>query len=179
MAISDYITTGLYGQTAGGAGANAGLYRPAPMNPQGGAAQVSGALESMLDPNSSYIQNARRRGVEYAAQRGGINSSIAAGSAERSALEAAAPLAQQAINIDQNREAELAAEWASQNNFNRAMLGRYSQSAFTSSMNMLDTLQQFALNDPELYTPEVTSGYANFFQRNMNDILGRYFANGQ
>lgn len=140
-----------------------------------GTSQVLGSLESILGSNSPYIQNARRRGMETAATRGGINSSIAAGSSERAALEAAAPLAMQGVNIDQSnlqqtREAEYA-NWLSGQNFGRALYGQ----KFGSSLDMLNTLQQAAISDPELYSPEVTSGLGNFFQQNMNDILKRYF----
>ncbi|MEM4546779.1 MAG: hypothetical protein QW328_08485, partial [Nitrososphaerota archaeon] len=45
--------------------------------------------------NNPYIQNARQRGVEYAARRGGVNTSIAAGASERAAIEAALPIASQ------------------------------------------------------------------------------------
>ena len=138
-------------------------------------AVVTGSLESMLNPNSQYIQNARQRGVEQAAVRGGVNSSIAAGASERAAVEAAAPLAQQAVNIQQTREGVNADNWAASQNFNRAFLGQLGQTSFNSSISMLEMMQRYAMEDPELYTPEVTSGFSNFFQRNMNDILGRYF----
>ena len=138
-------------------------------------AVVSGSLETMLNPNSQYIQNARQRGVEQAAVRGGVNSSIAAGASERAAVEAAAPLAQQAVNIQQTREGVNADNWAASQNFNRAFLGQLGQTSFNSSIGMLEMMQKYAMDDPELYTPEVTSGFSNFFQRNMNDILGRYF----
>lgn len=138
-------------------------------------AVVTGSLESMLNPNSQYIQNARQRGVEQAAVRGGVNSSIAAGASERAAVEAAAPLAQQAVNIQQTREGVNADNWAASQNFNRAFLGQLGTTAFSSSMNMLQSLQQMGAEDPELYTPEVISGFNNFYNRNMNDILSRYF----
>lgn len=141
-------------------------------------AVVTGSLESMINPNSSYIQNARQRGMEVAATRGGINSSIAAGASERAAIEAASPLTQQAIGIQQTREGVNADNWASTQNFNRAFLGQLGTTAFSSSVGMLEMMQQYAMNDPELYTPEVTSGFSNFFSRNMNDILGRYFSTG-
>ena len=136
---------------------------------------VAGSLETMMNPSSTYIQNARQRGIEQAAQRGGINSSIAAGAAERSAIEAAAPLAQQAVNIQQTREGVNADNWASTQNFNRAFMGQLGTTAFGSSVNMLEAMQKYAMDDPELYTPEVTSGFSNFFSQNMNNILGKYF----
>jgi hypothetical protein len=55
-------------------------------------------LNTMLDGNGAYIQNARRRGLESAARRGMMNSSIAAGNAERAAIEAASPFAMQAAD---------------------------------------------------------------------------------
>lgn len=140
-----------------------------------GTSQVMGSLESVLNSNNPYIQNARRRGLETAATRGGINSSIAAGSSERAAIEAAQPLVQQGVAIDQaNLQQTRAAEydnWLSQQNFGRALVGQ----RFNSATDMLSMLQQAALNDPELYTPEVTSGYSNFFTRNFDDIMKRYF----
>lgn len=176
MAIQEYFTQGLMGNAMHDTRATAGLYNPTQLQPAG---QVVGqSLQGMLDPNSAYIQNARRRGMELANQRGGINSTIAAGASERAAMEAAAPLVTQEVNIQQNREAELANEWASQNNFSRSMLGSFAGTAFQNSAQMLSQIQQYALEDPELYTPEVTSGLSNFFSQNMNDIMGRFFKNG-
>lgn len=136
-----------------------------------GTSMVAGSLEQLLSPGSSYIQNARRAGVNQAAQRGGINSSIAAGASERAAIDAALPLVQQAVNIDQSREEVAANDWLSKQNFGRALQGQ----TFTSTLGMLQAIQDYALADPELYTPEVTSGYSNFFQKNMNDILSNFF----
>lgn len=142
-----------------------------PTYAQTGSQIVQSNLEALLNPNSQYIQNARRQGANVAAQRGGINASIAAGAAERAATEAALPLAQQAINIEQSRENVAQQDWISNQNFNRALRGQ----VFSNSLGMLNSIQEYALNDPELYTPEVTSGYSNFFQRNLRDILSTYF----
>lgn len=136
---------------------------------------VQGNLEAMLNPNSALMQDATRRGLETAATRGGINSSIAAGASRRASLDTAQQLAQQATNIDLQREQVAAQDWAETNSFNRAMLGQFSNTMFTNSLNMLNSVQQMALQDPELYTPEVVSGLSDFFSRNVNDILGRYF----
>lgn len=55
----------------------------------------SNQMNDITNSNSPYMQNARRRGLEAAAKRGMLNSSIAAGASERSALEAAMPMALQ------------------------------------------------------------------------------------
>lgn len=120
--------------------------------------------------------------MEVAATRGGINSSIAAGASERAAIEAVAPLAQQAAGFDLTREmatrnAELE-NWLAGQNFNRQLTQEISMLPLASSFNMLNAVQNFALQDPALYTPEVVSGYTNFFNRNMNDLLNRYFSGG-
>lgn len=52
-------------------------------------------ITGLLSQANPYIANARQRGMEQAASRGLLNSSASAGAAERSAIEAAAPLALQ------------------------------------------------------------------------------------
>lgn len=142
---------------------------------RGGVTTVQQSLDAFLNPGSDYINNARQRGVEYAASRGGLNSSIAAGASERAAIEAAAPLAEQARAIDQNREDALTANWMAMQNYSRQLQGQLIQMPLASSMNMMEMLTQYSLEDPELYTPAVMSGFSNFFNRNMNDMLSRYF----
>lgn len=147
-----------------------GTGTPLPRQPSG-TSQVMSSLEQVIGANSPYIANARRRGLEVAATRGGINSSIAAGSSERSALEAAMPLVQQGLGIDnQQRDVEYN-NWLSEQNFGRALFGQQ----FSNSLGMLNQLQQYAMEDPELYTPDITSGFSNFFQQQTSDILKRYF----
>ncbi len=55
----------------------------------------SNRLNEITNRGGLYMENAARRGLETANRRGLLNSSIASGAAERSALEAATPLAMQ------------------------------------------------------------------------------------
>jgi hypothetical protein len=137
-------------------------------------AMVQSSLEAMLNPNSSYIQNARQRGVEYAAERGGLNSSIAAGASERSALEAAQPLVNAALNIQNTRDVLAGQNWLDTQKFNREFQGQIAMMPVTNSYNMLNMVMQQSLSDPALYGPDVISGYSNFFKNNMNDIMKQY-----
>lgn len=171
MALSDFMAANPYGTQQTTTTAKPSYQQ----NLQDPNEMVQSSLEAMLDPSSSYIRNARQRGAEYAASRGGINSSIAAGAAERAAIEAATPLAQQALAIQGQREDVQAQDWLSKQNFNRSVQGQLAMLPLQNSLNMLDMVQQAAIQDPALYTPEVTSGYSNFFQKNMNDILSNYF----
>lgn len=56
---------------------------------------VKGQLAGILSAESPYIQGARERGRQYAHSRGLLSSSMAAGAAEKSAIESALPIAQQ------------------------------------------------------------------------------------
>lgn len=136
---------------------------------------VQSSLEAMLNPNSQYIQNARQRGTEFAASRGGLNSSIAAGASERAAIESAMPLVQQSLGIQQNREQVQANNWLNEQGFNREIMGALTMMPVQNAFNMLGSIQQMAMMDPELFTPDVVSGYSNFFTNNMNNIMDQFF----
>ena len=55
---------------------------------------VANQLGGLLSGDSSYIQNARQRAAELSNRRGQFTSNLFAGAAERSAIEAALPIAQ-------------------------------------------------------------------------------------
>jgi hypothetical protein len=60
---------------------------------------VSGQLNKLLADDSKYIQSARNAAMTTANQRGLLNSSIAAGSGERAAIDAALPIATSDANV--------------------------------------------------------------------------------
>ena len=155
---------------------------PPLLNKASGTQQAITSMNQVVGSNSPYIQNARRRGIETAAARGGINSSIAAGASERAAIEGAMPLVQQGLQIDQsaqnaqneywlNNQKAQYDNWLSELNFGRAM----QSNAFNNTASMLRSIQEYALADPETYTPDVVSGMSNFFDQIMNERLQRYF----
>jgi len=59
----------------------------------GDADLVEKRITGLLDSENPYINNARNRGLQGAAKRGMLNSSISQGAAERSAIESALPIA--------------------------------------------------------------------------------------
>lgn len=153
---------------------------------------VNNQLDALLNANSPYMRNARQRGVEYAASRGNINSSIAGGASQRAALEAALPIANadaqvyreaNAANFDslsQLRQMRVAGDienWLADNTFNREFNGQLALMPIQSSLDMMAYIAQRAMEDPAVYTPDVMSGFQNFFQQNMFDILSNYFGN--
>lgn len=141
-------------------------------------AMVQNSLEYFMDPNSDYIQNARQRGVEYAASRGGLNSSIAAGASERSAVESAMPLVNSALDIQKTRDVLAGQDWLDTQAFNRDIQGQIAMLPVHNAYNMLQSVTQMALTDPALYTPDVISGYSNFFNNNAKDIMASFFGEG-
>lgn len=56
---------------------------------------VENRMIGLMDSNNPWMRNARSRGEQFALRRGGINSAIAAGQGERSAIEGAMPIASQ------------------------------------------------------------------------------------
>lgn len=65
---------------------------------------VQGYLDGFLNSGSSYVQNARQGAANYAASRGTLNSSMAAGSGQRAAIESVQPLVGQAMGLHGQRE---------------------------------------------------------------------------
>lgn len=103
---------------------------------------VSDRLNGLTSGNSRYIQDARQQGREQAARSGLMTSSIAAGNAERSAIQAALPIAQAdaaryGTVADQNMAAtNTAAQFNSGANLNAA----------TSDANASNAAGQFNAN---------------------------------
>ena len=86
-------------------------------------------------------------------------------------METAVPIAQQAIAMKQTQDQATMDNWLSQQNFGRSLYA----TQFSNSNQMLASLTQASIDDPELYTPEVVSGYSNFFQKNMQNVMSQYF----
>jgi hypothetical protein len=151
---------------------------------------VQNQLNGLLSNENPYIRNARQRGAEYAASRGSINSSIGAGASQRAALEAAMPIAQADADVyrqanqgnfeslSQLRQMRTAADldnWLSSENFTRDFNGRLATMSIQSSQDMLTYITQRALEDPAVYTPDVISGFNNFFNLNMKDMFSNFY----
>lgn len=151
---------------------------------------VANQLQGLLSNESDYIKNARLRGAEYAASRGNLNSSIGAGASQRAALEAAMPIAQSDAEVyrqanqenfqslSQLRQMRTAADlenWLSSESYTRDFNGRLAMMPIQSSFDMMQYVAQRALEDPAVYTPDVISGFNNFFNANMFDVFNTWF----
>jgi len=72
-------------------------YTPAPEE------TVAGTMKGLLSSGSSYLEAAKTRGTQFAAQRGLLNTSMAAGASEAEAIKSALPIAQQDAGYMQQR----------------------------------------------------------------------------
>lgn len=150
---------------------------------------VQGYLDQLLSSNGAYLGNAARRGLEVANSRGLLNSSMAAGASQRAAMEAVQPLlnnvlgvhnAQQDFQFRRTLQSDATAQqdWLRSNDFADRFNANIAMLPINSAMGMLDALTQYALTDPETFTPDVMSGFTTFFNNNMLNLLGQYFPNG-
>lgn len=157
---------------------------------------VGNSLDNLLSSENRYIQNARQRGREEAASRGLLNSSISAGAAERSGIEASMPILDQIMGLHNNREgmanASLEAQrdrmfqsefavldanvqdWLHNNQYNREWNGQLAMLPIASASEMWSGLMQLAASDPTVFTPDVLAGYQDFFQTGFNEYISRY-----
>jgi hypothetical protein len=154
---------------------------------------VQDYLSQILNDESGYIQNARRNGIELAAQRGLLNSSIAAGNSQRAAIEAAQPILNEITQLHNQRE-QLAFtgeqnqmdrdqqitmaqinDWAANNQFNREYNGQLSLLPITSVTALNNQLMQAAIENPEIFPPEIVSGLGEFFGTNLLSMLQQWF----
>ena len=154
---------------------------------------VQDYLSQLLSSDSPYIQNARRSGMEVAAQRGLLNSSIAAGNSQRSAIEAAQPILNEITNLhkqreqlgftgeqnqkDRDQQITMARinDWAANNQFQREYNGQLSLIPITSVTGLNNSLMQAAIDNPEVFPPEIVSGLGEFFGTNLMSMLQQWF----
>lgn len=158
---------------------------------------VNDVLGAFTNNEGPYLANARRRGLEMAGRRGLLNSSIAAGNAERSALEAVQPLVSETVGLlnqrenratqfnmqerqnqfqrQQQQDNAVLENWLSGNQFNRQFNAQLSMMPIQNTYQLLQNIMQYGLENPEIYTPDIINGTANFFTRQMFDVMGQYF----
>lgn len=144
---------------------------PAPFAGRDYNQMTQDSLDFFMNPNSQLRQQARQEGLNVAAERGGINSSIAAGASERAALGQAIPLAQGAMGAQIAQEQVQQQNWIDSQNFGRELAAM----PYQNSLGMLQSLNAASIADPQLFSPSVVSGMSNFFNKNMADILKQYF----
>ena len=165
---------------------------------------IQDITSQLLDPNGAYIANARQRGLETAARRGLGNSSIAAGASQRAAIDAVQPLVSEATGIFNRREGEAfeaeqtirqqmftamenqrdrdqqitmsqVQNWLNDQTFQREFNAQLSLLPITSAANLHQMLAQYAMESPEVWTPDVLDGVSNFFNQSFLNILQQYF----
>lgn len=213
---------------------------------------INAAINAITGNESPLMARARQQGLEFANQRGLLNSNLAAGAAQGAALDRAMPLIQESLGITNRREGEqfqarqnaiqqgmaltgqreqqafagqqaqldrvqgvnnallqnqiaerqaalanyyskdqasfdaqlrsrlqsdqtAQQDWLNDRNYTREFNGALSMLPIQNVYQMSQMIQQYALENPEVYTPQVIAGMTNFFQQNLYSILAQYF----
>lgn len=113
---------------------------------------VAGQLSTLLAAESPYIEQARRRGEEQAARRGMLTTSISAGAAEREAIAAALPIAQQ--------DAETYAR----------VLGRQQEQEFAAGQSQLAREHEQTIQERNLESKEAMQTQAEQWQAGQAEL---------
>lgn len=164
----------------------------------GPAQTVNDTIKALI--NGPIMENARQRGLETAATRGLMNSNIAAGSAQRAALESLQPYVSESMNLLNSREQRaltqnesaldrqfrqqlqndsvLQQDWLASNAYNREFNGNLSLVPIANSAEFMQYLFQLGAQDPEVYTPNVLAGMQNFFTQSFQAMLQNFFPKG-
>jgi hypothetical protein len=79
------------------------------------------------------------------------------------------------LRRDLQSDTTLQQDWLSSREFQRQFNAQLSMMPINNAFDMNKIIQQYALENPEVYTPDVISGMSNFFQNNMMSILSEFF----
>lgn len=136
---------------------------------------VTGVQNKLLGQDSTYMNLAKQQGLETAAKRGLLNSSIAAGASQRSAIEASNPIVNNVLSTyGQERGAQLS-DWMSSEALKRDFSTTLAALPIKTSFDMLTGLAQAATNAPDVFTPEYVNSMSNFFTANMQNVMANFF----
>lgn len=69
-------------------------------------------------------------------------------------------------------------DWLNNQNYTRQFNGNLAMLPIQSAADLTAAISAMAIQDPELYTPEIVSGMTEFFNNNMLAILQQYFPGG-
>lgn len=154
---------------------------------------VQSYLSQFLGSDSALMRDARTRGIEQAASAGLQNSTIAAGASQRAALDAVLPLVDQSMQtfnqrenrqwtsnenrLDRDQQITMSQvqDWLNNQSFMREFNANLSLMPIQNATQLMNTIAQQAIENPEVYTPDIISGMSEFFTTNYLDVLSRYF----
>jgi hypothetical protein len=135
----------------------------------------TGVQNKLLAADSPYMQAAKQAGLEYAAKRGLLNSSIAGGASQKAAIEASNPIVNNVLSVyGQERGAQLS-DWMSSEALKRDFSTTLAALPIKTSFDMLTGLAQAATNAPDVFTPEYINSMSNFFTANMQNVMANFF----
>lgn len=168
---------------------NQGTYQPTLDE----ASILDSYVNQLTSSNSALMRNARLSGIEAAAGAGLQNSTLAAGASQRAALDFVVPLAQTAMDTFNTRETRnwtagqnqldrdqqitmvKLQDWLNNESFMREWNANLAMYPITNTTALLNKITEQALQNPQVYTPDVISGLQQFFTTSYLDVLSKYF----
>ena len=72
-------------------------------------------------------------------------------------------------------DATMQQDWLNSQSFSRQFNSALSMIPISSAADFSNYLMQAAINEPEVYTPEIMSGMSSFFTQNMSALMSMYF----
>jgi hypothetical protein len=167
---------------------------PTPAGGFGAGDVVQQIISQMM--SGQYGQQAARQGLALANQRGLLNSGMAVGNAQSAALQQISPFVGQAMGLisqrennafqgDQNQldrnlksklqsDASFQQDWLNSQNFNREFYAAMATIPVQSAAQFQQLIAQYALDNPEVYTPQTIAGMTQFFNSNFQQIMAQY-----
>lgn len=82
---------------------------------------------------------------------------------------------QNRLDRDQQITMSQVQNWLNNESFMREFNANLSLLPITNTTQLLNTIMQQAVDNPQVYTPDVVSGLSEFFTTNFLDVLSRYF----
>lgn len=68
-------------------------------------------------------------------------------------------------------------DWLNSRNFSRDFQSQLSMIPLSAAADLTSFISKYAVENPEVYTPEIINGMSNFMAQNMQSILNQYFPN--
>lgn len=82
------------------------------------------------------------------------------------------------LKIKLQSDAAYQQDWLSNQDFTRQFNAALSMIPIQTANQFMQNIQQYAIENPEIYTPQMINGMQNFFSQSMATLLAKYFPKG-
>ena len=100
------------------------------------------------------------------------------GQRENNAFQGDQAQRDRALKIKLQSDSAFQQDWLANKDFTRQFNAALSMIPIQSANQFMQNIQQYAIENPEIYTPEMINGMQNFFSQSMATLLAKYFPKG-